>query len=242
MHDTPIDLRTLADRPAPVAALPDPWQDISITSDPVRAAALARARRAVDDLAALTLGRVADMLRRALPGAGDALIERTYRASCTCHTMILRLVRDEAGAVLWRDDDFDDHPDVVRRAELEAYGAPVLPVLAPATRDAIEALLADAIEPWGNPLPLADEPFVVEDGDLCRLRVGEAIAEAARVAAASVSVGLDVVAEVLARETSVVDPDDVDALLAALGAAAAASPHPPSHGVTTGDPGAVSTA
>ncbi|GGM90033.1 hypothetical protein ACFFX1_49325 [Dactylosporangium sucinum] len=220
MSDTTTpNLRTLAERPAPVAALPTPWQEAQIAGDPVRAAAHELAERSGSVFAALTAAKAADMLSRALPGAAQAIIERDYAATCTCHTMRLRLVRDDAGAVLWRCTAFAEHPDVVRRDELEAYGGPVLPVLDEDTREAIESLAA-AAQRWGSPLASADETFtelhggvrepVVYDGELYVLLVDEALAFAAAppTGSASPAIALVRLATVLAGETGVIVAED----------------------------------
>lgn len=215
----------------PVAALPEPWREARVDNDPIRAAARLRAERSGNAFAALTAAKAADMLRRVLPGAAEAIIERDYTVQCECHTMKLRLVRDHAGAALWYDDAFDDHPDAIRRDELEAYGGPVLPTLDDETREAIEALAA-AAQNWGSPLERVDETLieqhdgiptqVIYDGELHALRIDETLAVALPTAASPSTIGLDHLAAVLTRETSVIAAEDVDLLMNIVRAEASA--------------------
>jgi hypothetical protein len=209
-------------RPAPVVALPDPWAEAALVADPVRLAAHHLARRSADTFAIRTAAKAADMLRRVLPGAATAIIEEDHDADCECHRWRLRLVRDRAAAVLWYEDPFDDHPDVVRRDELERAGGPVLPVLDVATREAIEDLV-DTAQGWTPVLDSTDvtvtdvhdgqQVAMVYEGDFYLLDVDAVLARAAALPDTPVSIDLDSLRDILARESSVLADEDVAPLM-----------------------------
>ncbi|MDP9792592.1 hypothetical protein J2S43_001104 [Catenuloplanes nepalensis] len=239
MSDTD-DLHALAKRPAPILALPQPWQEAHDRGDAMRAAMLDRLERASAHYATLTAVKAADMLRRLLPGAAHAVFEQDHAAECECtaHQMVLRLVRDETGAVLWYDDTFRAHPDVVRRDELEAYGGPVLPYLDTDSQEAIQHLITVA-QHWDGPLIPTDEMLVearhgtpvesIYDGDLYALPINEAITAAtALIAAPPASVDLDRLAAVLAGAPHLIAAENTARLLDLVRADATA----PSAGAT----------
>ncbi len=227
MTDTAANLRALADRPTPKLTLDHPWNPVehpdAATTTDWRATDAASNRYATRRAAA-----AAQMLRTLFPAAHRVVFERTEESDSVVRVDLLT-IRTTAGTLIWYDDTFAKHPDAVALAEAEAHGGSVRPRIDAATRGAIEELIADA-EDTGRgyfssadeaPHPDAKNTEVFPPGDLRELVIADELAALATLRVDSID--LDRLADLLRRETAVIDPADVDALMATIRQAAGAA-------------------
>jgi hypothetical protein len=115
----------------------------------------------------------AAMVRELLPTAHRIVFNTWEDDHGACQTM-LAYVRDETGALLWHGDDFDEHPDAVGLANVEAYGGQPRIRLEWRTVSAIEEALREAYDAWGFDTSDEHAPGHVE-ANLLELTIPDAL-------------------------------------------------------------------
>jgi hypothetical protein len=227
-EDGTRDRRASDERPIPTVKLDDAWRlltdpDAATTAD--WRARVAAGRRYATRRAATA----AQVLRALFPAAHRVVFDLVDEFGRETRVDLLA-IRDTAGGLLWHADAPAQHPDTVTTADSEASRGPVLARIDERTREAVEELIADAEETAdGFFRRTEDEPYpgrtrrglLDVSQDPYELVVPDALDQADRLTVDSI--GLDRLADLLRRETSVVDPDDVDRLVAVIRAAADAA-------------------
>jgi hypothetical protein len=227
-EDATGDWRVLADRPTPTLKLDDAWR---VLTDPDAATAADwRARVAASSrYATRRAATAAQMLRALFPAAHRVVFDLVDEFGSETRVDLLA-IRDAAGGLLWHADAPARQPDPVAAVGAEAPCGPVLPRIDERAREAIEELIADAEETAdGFFRRTDDEPYpgrtrrgLLDVGQHPHeLVVPDALDAAQRLTVDSID--LDRLADLLRGETSVIDPDDVDALMAVIRAAAGAA-------------------
>lgn len=227
-EDATRDWRVLADRPIPTLKLDDAWR---VLTDPDAAAATDwRARVAASrHYATRRAATAAQMLRALFPAAHRVVFDLVDEFGSETRVDLLA-IRDAAGGLLWHADAPAPHIAPVAVAGSETPCGPVLARIDERTREAIEELIADAEETADGFFRRTDDepyPGLTRRGLLDvsqhphELVVPDALDAADRLTVDSIR--LDHLADLLRRETSVIDPADVDALMAVIRSAAGAA-------------------
>jgi hypothetical protein len=206
---------------------PHEWE---AATDVGRVGAAARvAQQAAEDYAAVLAGVAAALVRASLPGAQTLMFDVDIRDGATDITVLT--IRDLNGALLWHGDDFyqpspdelttgialldDGAVEAITNTIQEAYDVDrgvfaTVNVIHPDLlgMNLLELNIPTALRRRATPL--------VNTGAVPRSRADTA----ADCATAPASIDPDLLAAILAQKTSVVDPADVNALMAVVRAAA----------------------
>lgn len=241
MTDKTLDLHALTGREIPTIKVEGAYDRVydRCPDKPERLALRATAENAINRYAAVLAREAGKLIREAFgPDAHRAVFNRREEwaesdGSGVDINMDLLVVFDAAGEVLWYDrEELSRTRLVMRRDEIEAYGGPVVPWLHGETKQAIEGLLEIAEDfadgylsrcaglVLGSTVIDGQEVPVVFDGDERELVIDDEIGRTVEVD----SVSFDTLAEVLRRETAVIDGEDVDGLMDVIRVAVGAPP------------------
>ncbi|HLL66427.1 MAG TPA: hypothetical protein VK453_11860 [Micromonosporaceae bacterium] len=192
------------------------WDAIT---DVTRVAAAARtAQQAAADYAAVLAGVAAALIHASLPAAHTLMFDIDVRDGVTDITLLT--VRDLTGALLWHGEDFyQPTPDEIT-AGVAVLDAGVVEAVTTTIQEAYDAGRGVFTTVTAGPADLLGMNLL-ELNILAALRHDPTRTADTAPDTEPVSINLDLLAAVLARETSVMDPDDVDALMAVVRAAAA---------------------
>ncbi|WP_328384318.1 hypothetical protein OHQ88_34275 (plasmid) [Micromonospora zamorensis] len=238
------DRRPLLDRRAPVLSIERPYDYVRVDGTKRRDARDV-AERATNRFASLTAVQVGELIRRVFGRTAERVLFERREGSDggvgDIHLDLLAVYDDEQ--VLWYDPcgGMRGTLAVRDRDEIEAYGGPVLPELDADTQKAIEMLATvadDKGDGWfaltalvvGRTVRDGEMVDVVYDGDVCELDIAEEqrhaewVAQRRREGVEVDSITFDRLAELLRRESAVLDPQDVDSLVATLRVGAGDTP------------------